>query len=478
MRLTDIQQVYETFLDMEERQGLFQRLEVNHIKVWHYIRFEIYDIIAHAHGMIRNTNLEKKGYKEQKGVLDWIDANLFRNQFISGKRDVLVFNHTRRVRQGKYYKCIYTDEWLKNFDKSYCVYEYPYEMKFHFKPVYTKNLHYVDLEKYGRPFYRKLQEGTYAAEAKRVCDELLEILEEEFEIELNHEDKKRILTSIKEKVNAREVYRSYYTRLLKKINPQIVMCVVGYTFENMILSEVAKELGIPSVEIEHGHIAGGHIAYNFKNIHDLNSFPDYLFVCGEHETDAMKRLPIPMEHVYITGSAELDSKVDYYESRLNRKKKRRIVTILSGGEYELADLALELYQRLNPDEYKIYLKLHPSEYKTWKQKYKKLADSKHNIYYYLAASDFVIGIDSTSLFEATRFKCNIMILKKCWYVRSESLIQAGQAVYVDSAAEAAEKIVGTNGSKVVSDYFYCRNSSRLIDQAVDDVIRKRGKNNA
>lgn len=479
MKEDKLQQVYESFLQLEKREGWFKNIEVNHIKVWHYIRYEIFQEVACMFGKVRNPNDKEKFYEKSKSLKNWIDDKILKSQFRITQKDVLIFNHQRRVNQGNYYKCIYTDEWLKDFDRSYYVYELPYAQKFHFKPVRTKNLRYIDFEQYAGIFRRKYSlEPLCLKEVKAVTEYIAEVLETEFDFKFSIESKKKIHQIIYSKIAERDRYRDYYGYLLKHIRPKIILYVGGYEFDHMVLAELAKELNIPTVEIEHGHIGKSHLAYNFIDEKDLKAFPDYLFVVGRYEIDSA-RVPIEKKNMYITGSPELDKKVDYYSRALaNRKKKRKIITFVSSGEYEIADGAVELYQKLDKESYKVYLKLHPSEYTNWREKYHDLEksgvcvvdDNCHDIYYYLAVSDFLIGISSTVLFEATRFNCNILVYKRGYYYGAESLIQRGEGICIDSMDEAMEYICTEREVRRETDYYYSKGSCRLINHAINELI--------
>ncbi len=478
------QEICELFLQLEEKNELFEKLEVNNIKIWHYIRYEIYNLILQILGIFKNPNLDKVYYKKQDTIKDWIDKEILKNQFNIKHKEVFILNHQRRIKQGDYYKCNYTDEWLKKFNRSYYVFELQHADNFHFKPVKTKNLRYIDQVQFMKIFHKKYcTESVCHKESKKVADYLIKILENAFEIVFGVKEKKKIMQIIVHKVTARDGLKDYYGYLLKRIKPKIIIYVVGTGFDQMILGETGRELGIPTVEIQHGHIGRGHLGYNFNCDVCLNSFPEYLFVTGQHEVEAI-RPPIPKENIYITGSPELDFKVNYYKKKLqNRKKLKKIITFISGGEREIVDAAIEMYQKLDKDQYKIYLKLHPSEYTSWRKKYCKLENSGvcvvdgslHDIYYYLAISDYLVGVASAVLFEATRFECDIMVLKTGRYFNAESLINTGNGVYISSTEEAIKRIHSMSSKRTTSDFYHRRNSCQLIYRAIDAILDKKGE---
>ena len=476
--MMNVEEVCERFLQMEATRELFDKLRIDNVPIWCYFRANIYDYMLEMLCGVEEPNYRKPQLEIKSNIIEWLDDHVLRNQFMVGKRDVLIFNHARRVKQGGVYKCIYTDEWLKDFKRSYYVYEAKYVGEIHFKPVKTKNLRYIDYEQFANIFHKIYDMGIYKTQISKASKELVNVLEEEFDIVFEYKQRKWITDYITGAWWRRLRCRDYYRYLLAKIQPKVIVYVVGYIVDYMIVAELAKEMGIPTIELQHGHIGRTQVPYNFKADVKLNTFPDYLFVTGQYEIDTA-RLPIPKENVYVVGSPELDRKLEYYNKALEGKvKKKRIITFISSGEYEIANAAMELYEKLNKRDYKLYLKLHPSEYTNWKEKYPKLvesgvdvvSDSRHDIYYYLAVSDYMIGISSTVLFEASRFKCKMMILKVGRYVSSESIIRTGNGVYIESMEEAYNRIMNTDIEKKESDYFYCSDSVRRMYRSIEDVI--------
>lgn len=52
-------------------------------------------------------------------------------------------------------------------------------------------------------------------------------------------------------------------RIIKSISPKVIVEVVGYETNKMIINEIAHEMGISTIELQHGVIGRGHIAYNY-----------------------------------------------------------------------------------------------------------------------------------------------------------------------------------------------------------------------
>ena len=98
-------------------------------------------------------------------------------------------------------------------------------------------------------------------------------------------------------------------------------------------------------------------------------------------------------------------------------------------------------------------------------------DAKHDIYYYLAASDYVIGVASATLVEATAFPCHIFVYQigRCFWVKD--IVQNGIATYIDSAEDVAGYIAANREERKSSDYYYKSGNSQIICEKVKEIMR-------
>ena len=93
----------------------------------------------------------------------------------------------------------------------------------------------------------------------------------------------------------------------------------------------------------------------------------------------------------------------------------------------------------------------------------------------MAISDYLVGVASAVLFEATRFECDIMVLKTGRYFNAESLINTGNGVYISSTEEAIKRIHSMSSKRTTSDFYHRRNSCQLIYRAIDAILDKKGE---
>jgi CDP-glycerol glycerophosphotransferase (TagB/SpsB family) len=211
----------------------------------------------------------------------------------------------------------------------------------------------------------------------------------------------------------------------------------------------------------------------------LKAFPNYIFTFGRYDTE-IPNFPFNRQYAIPVGNLELESKAKYYNEKLESyRKKKSIITFLSDNTPELISCAYKLSKILDLSQYEIKIKLHPSEYANWKNIYPFLNksninvfdDKKHNIYYFLAVSDYVIGCSSTTLFEATMFKCQIIILKVSEYFRSLALVEYANALLVEDEKDIAHYIIQKiNTQKINSHYFFSNNSEKKIIKQISEIV--------
>lgn len=475
---TQEEEILDHFLYFEDKYDLFHSLVENGVRSWHYIRFWVYmELIKNITGRLSFTSNNNSIPEYECSYFEKIINSIKRLPIGLNKKDILVFNHPRRVKYKKYYKCIYTDEWLRHCDFSYYVFEEEYNGT-HLQPVRTKNLKYFNIDQYGKLLRIKKTDYEKKIDISQINNIIINI-EKEFNITFSKEGKKKILEIYKSQLQFRDFYLECYIHLFEKIQPKVLILPVAYNYHNMLKIEVAKKLGIKTIELEHGIISKGHIAYNFYKKYDLPAFPDYIFTFGKYDVE-VPRFPFPNEKAIAVGSTELECKVRYYARKLNKlTKKKRIITFLSDNNKDLIQCAIDLSEVIDRDEWNIKLKLHPSEYQNWKKYYPALInskvqvcdDSKHNIYYYLATSDYVVGSSSTTVFEATKFDCQILILAVGAYFRSLDLVESQNATLVNNFTEIKHYVENKRATnKYNTNYYFTCNSIDKINLHIQKII--------
>ena len=85
--------------------------------------------------------------------------------------------------------------------------------------------------------------------------------------------------------------------LLKKLDPKLIIEVVGYNRLVKHINIVANDLNIPTVELQHSYISKSHIAYNYPdNIGLVQAFPQNLSIWASFHINQMN-LPINKNNI-------------------------------------------------------------------------------------------------------------------------------------------------------------------------------------
>jgi hypothetical protein len=434
------------FLDIEKKYKL-NNLSIEGVNYWNYIRFELF-----YSDLCEDTISIKNNYKRSINRLREL-FYIFNRGKIRKNADVLFFNHERRVKQGKYYNCVYTEELNKYYPNS-VTFEIPY-MEKHLRPVNTHDLVYLDTYNTCANIAYRFYNGIF----KRRINQIKEVAKNQIgyafkdidytyncSIDTEKYYNRIAFVVIKHKI----LYRSYY-RLIKKISPKVIVEVVGHTFERMVLNEIASKMGITTIELQHGVIDKNHIGYIYPKGVSIPQFPNRILLFSDYWKGHMQ-CPIPNDALIATGYPFFERRVEELDKRTSQDNSRKKNTIMFISQptlgQELANLAIELKNRLEKD-YKVIYKLHPSEYLYWKETYPNLTNSEvevidndkdYDLYELFALSGVQIGIYSTAIYEGLGFGLKTFIYKRGYYEAVEDLIRMGYACYVESADDVIDKL--------------------------------------
>lgn len=471
--------IIDDYIKMEEDLLLYTK----HIKdfyYWNYIRESLYTSI------LSNCNNTKEGFSKTK--IKFMDIpKQIKNSFTKkysirnqkGNYDIIFACHPRRVFINDKYESIYTDEYANSYKNSLTI-EYPHE-GMHYTPCATRNIYYMDRMYYKRAFFQKLPFGNLNKNEKEQVLETLEILKNSlldlYEYELNIGE---LLYKI-QFFYRRYLYTKYYLRrVLNKTNPQLIVEVVHYRFENMVLNEVAKERGITTVELQHGLTGKYHIAYNYGRIKFNPVLPEYFLAFSDYWANSM-RIPSDLVKIITTGFAYYERKIEQYRPCNNRN----IILFLSSGTVgeQLSKVAIALSDMLSNCNYKIVYKLHPGEFADWKKRYPELvtskkieviADTKVELYELFSKSIAQVGVYSTALFEGLGYKIKTYILEMGQIEHVECLLNLKYALLVQNATQIYDDLFNTlkENSIISSEYFWKTDAFKNTRNVIDLLLKE------
>ncbi|PID52668.1 MAG: hypothetical protein CR972_00790 [Candidatus Moraniibacteriota bacterium] len=437
----------DKFLKFENKQHLFEK-KIQGVYFWQYVRFTIYfDVLKQKEDIsdvYASADIKKGLLKKIFLLLKYAFLIFKKNTFLNVKQsDILVLNHARRIKNGKFYDCMYTDDLLRNIDLSYCVIENSYN-GVHLIPTRTKNLYYTD----ALFVLRVLRRGLFSFfniykidedEAKYITY-LVKEINKIFDVNISE---KYILNKIQYAIlNYKATYK-YYEKIINIVNPKVILELVSYDMENMIFNEIAKKRNIPIIELQHGTMGKYHVAYNFYKKVDLLAFPDYLFVFGNFWKKTT-RLPIKEDDIKVVGFPYFEKRINdtYKSSHIDEKKNIVFISQLVIGS-SLSKFARDVSEKIDCNKYRIIYKLHPSEYENWREMYpwlntdtiKVIDNNEKDIYFFLKNAEYQIGCFSTAIFEGFGFYLKTFIYKTYGSEYMEDLCKNGYAKIVSNSDE-------------------------------------------
>lgn len=367
------------------------------------------------------------------------------------RNSYIVFGHPRRLLENNIYLDKYTDPFLElfNSNKKFCVIEKPVNniLKFpnslaHYKPAITKNLFYSESLFFLFYIFKIFLRFKISKKSLKEINFINKDFKKRFKLNINLLKKIFYLLP-----NFKSEY--YVYRLLFKIKkPKKIFIVCSPGSEAIIAA--AKSLNIQTYELQHGSPSRGKLNYDYSSGISKFSFPDYFLSFGSFWTRNVK-LPISNKNIIPIGFPYLNKK-----KNLKKKKLNQLLIISQiGKSKELINFTLKIRKRLN-EKIDILFKLHPSENSNEiqgllnnlrKKKIKVIESKSSDMYKFLSESKWVLGVYSTSLYEALAFNCKIFVLKTSGYEFVKKLIEKNFFILVKSASEMTKKMPLNNRNR-------------------------------
>jgi hypothetical protein len=250
----------------------------------------------------------------------------------------------------------------------------------------------------------------------------------------------------------------------------------------MLITTIAKSLGIYVIELQHGTMGRYHIAFNFKITHELAGLPHEIFTFGKfwNETTRISQNGVKLTAV---GSPFYEQKIQSITKVQPHPKTRVLFLSQETIGRQLAEMAVALSKKLNPEKYEILYKLHPREYHSWRLNYpKNFADANLQIltnvdlYELLNQSDVHIGVYSTTIMESLAFGKPLILFKTFGVHHFADLVAAGRAILVETVDEMAQVIprqLKFNADSKDISYYWESNSKEKILRRIQEILNDR-----
>ena len=478
----------DKFLDFEEKENLLD-FYVNNYQVWPYIRFTVYMKIE----ALLNNQEKRVDNKQKISVREAfliIKRCTLCNPLLTAKKcDILFVTHARRTLIDNKFECLYTDELASTFQNSSSM-EFIYGSK-HMEPVKTENLIYLDYidiipgglyklfeKKISKEDYQRLKEFCGLID-KKIIDIFGVNLGQDF---LYNISKKRMVWHYAKK--------KMLKRLILKINPKVIVETVSYETNKMIINEIANELSIHTVELQHGVIGPGHVAYNYRENKKYNYLPEWICLFSDYWKHT-SRFAQSDANLVCLGYPYMERMMQRYpknEMKTQDSSEKRNILVLSQPEYSLKlyDEICQLVDILdnNNIKYNLLYKLHPSEYSIPKEQLGKLdknssvkiiSTNSVNLYELFAKSNIQIGVTSTAIYEGLAYGLYTLILH---YEKTDTymgdICSKNYAIMCETAKDLADKIQSYDFENCQNDNedFFMTNATSNITKFLNELLTK------
>lgn len=475
----------KTFFDIETEYDLNSQ-EYDGFAYWTYSRFFLMRYInAQKNGLSEYHNKAKDIKSQLQTLVSLLWNSLTHSYYKRRQYDLMVLNHERRQLVDKVYECIYTDELIEEYDC--CVFERTYQRR-HLKPTATKNLVYTDFTEIKsellylvNKFIKTRRYRKVKFELQQRISKIIPLLEKSEQISI---DSNKVVEQMVKTYFGYKVRKKYFLKVISNVKPKAIIEVVSYNIDCMVVNEIAKENGIPTIELQHGTIGEEHLGYNYPVGVFIRQFPTKILTFSRYWSEKVT-FPLEKENVIAVGYPYFERQLQKY--RHVEHEKETILFLSQGGGLgtKFSKIAIELLERM--PNIRIIYKLHPGEFAIWKREYPWLINQPgievvdsldKNVYQCLAECDIAVGIASTTLFEATPYKIPIFIMDNIFIEMCSYLLQTGLAEKFNDTRELIEKINQKKKANVITDevynYLWEKNALTKIKKIISENVG--GKN--
>lgn len=396
--MMDSEMLFDKFINFEKEHALFD-LKCEEIYYWHLIRSWLYRSLLKEDSEYDNLN-KKRGTISEIVKKATVSAT---NGLLNIKQFPLKKNHCDILFSSPWNFRLVNGENIDIFvqyfeiDKKFSTRTFEYNDSKHLSTKRDISSSFIDLKMMCD--YLKFTLGKKIEKQSNLfeVDHIVELLNDELGVNLSaNQIKNRICYSI---CVSDSYYRSI-NKYLKKIQPKVIVMTNAYGLRHFATIRAAKELGIKTIELQHGLIGKYHIDYNFADLDSGGRYcPDYLFTFGEYWNDTcrstynLKKIAIGNRYVELVDDAnkgvERDSKtVVFYSMKKN----------------EFADFVCRFADLVKFQNYKIIFKYHPVEcgkadYQQLKKKDIQIINQPTEVQDFLTRYEHHVSVGSTVLYE-------------------------------------------------------------------------------
>ncbi|MFT7155832.1 MAG: hypothetical protein ACI8Q1_000835 [Parvicella sp.] len=396
-------ELVELILNFEKELGLLDKRSANYLAVWAAHRMDLYYRIGLQKKVFGKPHDDKNTISSFGKLIRTIKY-CFKSPFASLKRcDLILIPHKRKTdfngeKTDLNSKFVF-DQLITENDRTE-IWDLPSNNR---HLIGGKGVYYLDLIS----VFGKI--GSFIGHffiSKRIKRVSLEI-EEYLEVSMS-------LANYLAKLSMQFRFKKFlYSALLKIKKPNSIYVVIAYGYTALI--SAAKELGIKTIELQHGVISPYHLGYHYPDSKPSRYFPDELWVW--HSMWKENTIyPIEKEKIVVNKNNHLE----LFRNTCSLIKEPNSVLIISQGTIgkELSEFIMKHENDFS--KYKVYYKLHPGEFRN-SESYSKLSlllknenflliKDELSVYELFSRVSKVVGVYSTALYEAKYFEKEVFIV--------------------------------------------------------------------
>ena len=432
------------FIAYEERAHLFERTALG-VRYWQFIRHDVFQETLQALGLAERAHLRVEELPWKSWLPDQLrrlPSTLARSTWwLLPRAELLVANHPRHVALDGRSICPYTQPLLDASGRSRVVLEGQFQGRYA-PPLPGQPTAYLDLALLSSALQLSAADVAGAGISALELAELEEIRGGLTEALGGAPPSAALARRQRRAVAAVRGLSDRYARLLDRVQPKLILIVIGYRLLHQVLTVVAHSRGLRVAELQHGTLGPAHPAYNFAPGRLPESFPDQLLLFGSLWRDATPGLPLPPSATPAIGYAWLELQQQRFARQSPARPRRLMFLSQRSIGSALSRIAVRLRELCPPDELHIRYRLHPSEHSGWREAYPELAASgievqaadQQPLYAAQRDSDAQAGVYSTALLEGLAFGLPTYVLTLPGAEQLQTIVDAGLAQPIADAS--------------------------------------------
>lgn len=185
------------------------------------------------------------------------------------------------------------------------------------------------------------------------------------------------IRSLRGQISTIRVFADFYTKILKAVRPSLVFIVCYYSNDGFALTLACRELGIPSIDIQHGAQGEFHHAYGrWSNVPEtgFELLPSLFWCWNESDADTIRQWsskvskyhkPIVGGNLWLAEWQGNNEFVLYYDNLINTIKESKpetvniLVTPLPDDRHGFEIIMQAM--RLSDPSWRWWIRLHPMQ---------------------------------------------------------------------------------------------------------------------